>query len=222
MVNIQTIEFKLLECKYKSPTDKIPIHIKWYPPPQTYKLNLNASFLGNHKPGGIGSIIRNTQGDMIVGFANKIKAYNPTHAELLALHTWQKLAYEKKLASLEIDTDSTDIIQLLEHNSFPAYTNIIFECRYLLKKLGNPVVRHSFRKGNKVAHVLSKLGCKQQPTSTTTILNSPPDAVKRVIQKDKNATSTTRLLSSSICNKLAMFENLSIIPTISNSDVMSL
>ncbi|XP_070022415.1 uncharacterized protein LOC142177008 [Nicotiana tabacum] len=156
---------------------------------------------------------------MIVGFANKIKAYNSTHAELQALHAGLKLAHDKGLAPLEIDTDSMDIIQLLEHNIFPAYTNTILECRYLLKRLGNPVVRHSFREGNKVAHFLCKLGSKQQHlSSTTTILHSSPDPVKRVIEEDKNEASTTRLVSSSICNSLEVFGNLSIIPTITNSD----
>ncbi|XP_070015176.1 uncharacterized protein [Nicotiana sylvestris] len=159
---------------------------------------------------------------MIVGFTKAIKAYNPTHAELLALHAGVKPANDKELAPLEIETDSTDIIQLLEHNSFPAYTNTIIECKCLLKKLGNLVVRHNFHEGNKVAHFLSKLGSKQQPTSTINIFNSPPDPVKRTIQEDKNATSTTRLLSSSIFNKLAMFGNLSVIPIISTNDVMPL
>ncbi|OIT29711.1 hypothetical protein A4A49_57393, partial [Nicotiana attenuata] len=197
--------------------------IKWYlPPPHNYKLNIDAS-LGNHNTGGIGGIIRNSQGDMIVGFTNKIKAYNSTHAELQALHVGLKLAHDKGLAPLEIDTDSTDIIQLLEHNSFPAYTNTILECRYLLKRLGNPVARLSFREGNKVAHFLCKLGSKQQHLSpTTTILHSPPDPIKRIIQEDKNEASTTRLVSSSVCNTLAVFGNLSIIPTITNSDVMPL
>ncbi|XP_075111845.1 uncharacterized protein LOC142181990 [Nicotiana tabacum] len=158
---------------------------------------------------------------MIVGFTNKIKAYNSTHAELQALHGCLKLAHDKGLAPLENDSDSTDIIQLLQHNISPAYTNIILKCRYLLKKLGNPVVWHNFREDNKVAHFLCKLGSKQQHLSSiTTILHSPPDTVKRVIQNDKNEASITRLVSSSICNTLAVLGNLSIIRTITNSDVM--
>ncbi|XP_019255539.1 PREDICTED: uncharacterized protein LOC109234131 [Nicotiana attenuata] len=176
--------------------------------------------MDKHNTGGIGGIIRNSCGDWIIGFFNRIKAHNSTHAELQALQSGLNLAYEKRLAPLEIDTDSTDIIKLLQHNISPAITNFILECRYLLNKLGNPVIRHSFREGNKVAHFLCKWGSKHHLSSTTIILHSPPDAVKKAIQDDKNEVLTTRLISSSICNILAVLENLSIIPATTNSDVM--
>ncbi|XP_070003147.1 uncharacterized protein [Nicotiana sylvestris] len=169
--------------------------------------------MDKHNTGGIGGVK-----DWIIGFFNRIKAHNSTHAELQALQADLNLAYEKRLAPLEIDTDSTDIIKLLQHNISPAYTNTILECRYLLKKLGNPVIRHSFREDNKVAHLLCKWGSKHHLSSTTTILHSPPDAPKKAIQDEKNEVLTTRLVSSSICNILAVPENLSIIPAITNSD----
>nr|XP_016482300.1 PREDICTED: uncharacterized protein LOC107803181 [Nicotiana tabacum] len=120
MVNTRAIEFKLLASNYKGTTHKTPVHIKWYPPPShKYKLNIDAS-MDKHNTGGIGSVIRNSGGDWIIGFFNRIKAHNSTHAELQALQAGLNLAYEQRLAPLEIDTDSTDIIKLLQHNISPS------------------------------------------------------------------------------------------------------
>ncbi|KAG5596570.1 hypothetical protein H5410_037802, partial [Solanum commersonii] len=60
------------------------------------------------------------------------------------------------LHPIEVEIDSIEIIQLLEHNQ-PTYESITLSCRSLLKKLGNLVVRHNT---NKVADILAKQGTK--------------------------------------------------------------
>lgn len=54
---------------------------------------------------------------------------------------------------LAIETDSIEIINLLENDSL-IYASIINDCELLMQKMENPVIRHKFRDGNNVAHLL--------------------------------------------------------------------
>lgn len=101
----------------------------------------------------------------VVSFTKAAHAFTPTHMELLAFYIDLQLLHDRRLMSLKLKTDSTEIIQLFERNIYPAYNNITFECRCLLRILEKPVVQHNFREENKVAYVLSKMGSKQSALS---------------------------------------------------------
>ncbi|KAK6804968.1 hypothetical protein RDI58_002752 [Solanum bulbocastanum] len=144
-------------------------------------MNVDGALHQEEKTAGIGGVIRNHMGDWVTGFTYK--------------------------SNLEIETNLTEILQLLDCAKQP-YDIIISDCRSLLRKLQNPVVRHSFRQGNYVADILAKQGSKLTNYDKTTLLQSLPDSIKDQLAKDKNGVTSTRTVKSSTRNKLARFDNL--------------
>lgn len=90
-----------------------------------------------------------------------------------------------------------------------------------MKKLGSPLVRHSLRQGNKVAHVLYRLGCKLTQTDNLRILLSPLDIVKKKLQADQLGASSSKIVLWSIYNNVARYDNLSVIESTNSYNIMS-
>lgn len=91
--------------------------------------------------------------------------------------------------------------------SYHIYITNVNLCRLLMKKLGNSMVRHSFREANKVADFLSKLGIKLTPSDYVTILSTASEQVITLIKDDQQGIIATRLVLTITCNKLACFGN---------------
>ncbi|XP_075077395.1 uncharacterized protein LOC142164114 [Nicotiana tabacum] len=127
--------------------------------------------------------------------------------ELLALKTGLQLACEKNFLSLEIETDATDIIHMHDRDTCSMYSNLVTECKSLLKKLENPPIRHNFREGNKVAHFLSTQGSKQANNIPLSLWEQPPDAFLKIVHDDKIGSTEPRLVSSNVLTSLAELGN---------------
>ncbi|OIT00279.1 hypothetical protein A4A49_59886, partial [Nicotiana attenuata] len=182
------------------------ISIKWLLPTNfSIKLNINGAFKGKYKKGGIGGIFRNSGGHWILGYYKSAIAYTPAYMELLALKTG--LAFDKKNFNLEIEMDTTDIFCLLDNDTCSIYSNLVTECRSLLKKLQNPPIRHNFREGNKVAHFLATQGSKQSSSSPLSLLEQPPNALLKAIHEDRIGYTKSRTVSTTIFAKLVELGN---------------
>lgn len=81
--------------------------------------------------------------------------------ELEALCYGLKLAVAYHFTNLQIETDSTFIPSLIKTANSPPYNALISKCRYWLKRLGNPLILHNFREGNKITHELAQYGVRQ-------------------------------------------------------------
>ncbi|KAK4726506.1 hypothetical protein R3W88_031423 [Solanum pinnatisectum] len=169
-------------------------YIQWFLPPLGfYKLNTDGSFSKNKGIGGIGGIIRNSSGGWMVGFHNQTHCHSHTMSEIEAFLAGLHIAFTHNLFPLEVETDSLEILQFLE-DSPPTYSSIIMSCRSMLKKLGNPMVRHNFRQANMVADVLSKICAKLTMTNQPHILLSPPEAVKDYLKADLGGVLSNKLI----------------------------
>lgn len=125
--------------------------------------------------------------------------------KLLALHQGLKLVVDHHHRPIEIETDSTEVIQLLEQQN-PIYQILIDSCRCLLKRLGNPVVRHNFRAANNVSYLLAKEDSKQTMRNQLSVFLQPPTPVWTSLQADKEAVTTKKIVSVSMYNNLARLE----------------
>ncbi|KAG5625232.1 hypothetical protein H5410_010450 [Solanum commersonii] len=121
-----------------------------------------------------------------------------------------ELVLEKHITSLEVEID-------LFHYAHPNYQPIVESCRSLLRRLGNPIVRHNFRQGNRLANFLAKEGNLLEVNNVTCILEAAPAGAKPILQAGKNGVATTRSISLSTCTKVAMLGNLNMIPKIVTS-----
>lgn len=111
--------------------------------------------------------------------------------EMEALLQGLQLAKDNNFTTIEIETDSTDLMEAL-HHAQPLYASISNSCRLLMKKLGNPVIRHSFRQANQVADFLSKMGSKLTSSAQATIFQYPPAPAIPLTKADLEGVTTTR------------------------------
>ncbi|KAK4342695.1 hypothetical protein RND71_038511 [Anisodus tanguticus] len=97
--------------------------------------------------------------------------------ELLALEKGLQIALERNLYPLEIKLDSTDAINAI-FNGHDLFTNIVSSCRWLIiqgkqtsaKEL---LVRHNFREGNQIAHLMAKEASNKSKSSKIIIMILP-------------------------------------------------
>lgn len=95
-----------------------------------------------------------------MGFMGSIQHTTNTQAELLAMLRRLQIAEERQFSPLEIKTDSTEVIRML-NNENHVFDSIIFECRSIILRLGDVVVKHSYKEMNKVDDLLEKEGAKK-------------------------------------------------------------
>ncbi|KAK4708564.1 hypothetical protein R3W88_029489 [Solanum pinnatisectum] len=145
-----------------------------------------------------------------MGLYHNITAQNHTMAELEALLDGLKIAADCSIVPIGIELDSIEVIEALEDTQ-PIYATRINSCKLLMKRLGNPLVHHSFRQATKVADFLSRLGTKLTPSTQATILSTPPDHTLSLIKDDQQGLISTKQVLRTICNKLACFDNLAVI-----------
>lgn len=81
--------------------------------------------------------------------------------ELITPNEGLRINKEYNYIPLEINTNSIKIIKMLKERK-KLYNGIIDDCRDMLKRLGYPVVQHSFRDQNGIEDVLSKQGATLQ------------------------------------------------------------
>ncbi|OIT33110.1 hypothetical protein A4A49_60474, partial [Nicotiana attenuata] len=98
--------------------------IRWYPPTKHYKLTINGAYDKNNQITGTGGIIRDHNGNWIVGFAHKADATDALHAELPALMAGIELSFTKNLFPTVVETDSQVLCNLFKTNNFA--THIFF------------------------------------------------------------------------------------------------
>lgn len=152
----EAVEFFQL-CSNSIPKKPITIHLSWIPPPRHYfKLNTDGSSLGNPGKEGIGGVIRNANGDWVLGFAQSF-LHATNNWSFLALWKGLQLALQHNLTPIIINIDPEDIIIMLKSKN-ALFNSFIHECRLMLQRLGRPPVQHSYREQNKVVDALAKEG----------------------------------------------------------------
>lgn len=82
-------------------------------PRHFYKLNTDGFSFGNPGRGGIGSVIRNSNGDWILGFSQSFLHATNNFMELVALRKGLELVLEQNLHPIVINIDSEIVIHML-------------------------------------------------------------------------------------------------------------
>lgn len=80
----------------------------------------------------MGGVIRDQNGEWIIGYIDNIYMGNHLVTKLLALIQGLHITLTKKLTPLKITTDCKEIIEIM-HTDHPSYTNFIHDCKLLLR-----------------------------------------------------------------------------------------
>ncbi|WMV59693.1 hypothetical protein MTR67_053078 [Solanum verrucosum] len=124
-------------------------------------------------------------GNWIVGFAAKLNVNCALYSEIMALLMGIKLAAKLQINTLQIETDSTVILEII-NTGHVSYTNIITECRELLRQLGSPQISHSRREQNQVADKLAKEGARLMQGNIFVEWITPLDFVLKTLHADED------------------------------------
>ncbi|OIT01474.1 putative ribonuclease h protein, partial [Nicotiana attenuata] len=180
----QAAEFTYLVAKKHTIRKKRQQNLKRKPPKLPfYKLNTDGAH--NNSKSGIGGLIRNANAEWILGFAASITTESPSTAETHALIQGLQLVLDRNLLPLEVEVDSKDIIRLLNSDK-EIPNNLISDCRYLLDRLGKPIVLHAYREQNGVADKLAKEGCNFDIQSMMHIFEDSPDFARSLFEQEKS------------------------------------
>nr|XP_016513463.1 PREDICTED: uncharacterized protein LOC107830431 [Nicotiana tabacum] len=177
------------------------------------KLNCDGAFSSNNNAAGLGGAFRNNNGDWIMGFHKASQIISPTHAELMALLEGLKIAKEMNFLNLEIETDCTNVIKLIYEDSYN-FSNIVSEYRWLMHQLKLPHLKHNFREGNEVAHMLAKEAIKNPPSTKCFFHPCPSFFVEQEVIKNKHGIGDSfKNISTSVCKYLATMGNSNALKT---------
>nr|XP_009772061.1 PREDICTED: uncharacterized protein LOC104222525 [Nicotiana sylvestris] len=107
------------------------MHVKWEPPNQSfYKLNSDEAACTTIGAAGYGGVIRDSNGNWIVGYTGSLKHTTSLHMELMGLLQGLRLAHLRQLTPSEVVVDA--------------------------KELVDPRVTHTYREQNQVVDSMAK------------------------------------------------------------------
>ncbi|OIT04108.1 hypothetical protein A4A49_64313 [Nicotiana attenuata] len=129
----------------------------------------------------------------MVGFAGPIPHVDCLSAELQALIKGLSLAIQLRLPPLEVEIDAKEVITLLDRQT-SRYSNLILDCRYLLRTLHDPVVTHAYREQNTVADNLAKLGSRMPLAAELRIFVRPPFSISNQLLADHRGFTSQRMV----------------------------
>lgn len=114
-----------------------PTTDKWLPPPPGwFKLNFDGSFNQFTNLAGLGSIVRDSHGNVIYSFEGKVAASHPLEAELLALQNGLKVCKELQISFLRIQGDSLVLVSSVQQATNMAW-NLTASWRQTMESLMN-------------------------------------------------------------------------------------
>ncbi|XP_070002248.1 uncharacterized protein [Nicotiana sylvestris] len=142
---------------------------------------------------GVGGVSGNHLGEWMVGFAASVPHVNCLTAELQALVKGLTLDAQMQLLPLEVETDAEEVTKLL-HSDTSRYSNLLCDCRHILKMLHDPLVRHAYREQNGVEDQLAKLGSRIRLTNELKLFVTPPLLVSHQQLADQMGMTTQRMV----------------------------
>ncbi|XP_034207191.1 uncharacterized protein LOC117621041 [Prunus dulcis] len=114
---------------------------KWsHPPVGKFKLNVDAAYIPDMGVGGIGAVIRNEKGEVMVATALPLHtATSPKHAEIMALQFGLNFAWDAGFSSILVESDSQAVVNNLntDEESFAPKGHLIDDIKRSLQQLEN-------------------------------------------------------------------------------------
>ncbi|KAI5337026.1 hypothetical protein L3X38_016295 [Prunus dulcis] len=133
---------------------------KWsHPPVGKFKLNVDAAYIPDTGVGGIGAVIRNEKGEVMVATALPLHtATSPKHAEIMAPQFGLNFAWDAGFSSILVESDSQAVVNNLntDEESFAPKGHLIDDIKRSLQQLENVTVSFIPSGCNQVVHILAK------------------------------------------------------------------
>ena len=134
---------------------KKPQKIKCFPPAETeFKANFDGAWFNESEEAGIGVVVRNSAGQVLVALAEKIKKpHNVDYLEMMAARREVIFAQEIGLQQCQFEGDSETIIKALKAGDMFSSS---FGHLVIVNSFSSFSLSHIVRQGNAMAHALAE------------------------------------------------------------------
>ena len=149
------------------------------------KLNTDGSSLSNPGLAGGGGVIRDEEGNWIVGFARNIGITTSFQAELWGLRDGLTLCVERNFSVVQVELHARAVLDVITSFvcSNSLITSLVDDCKQLAGRINRITFNHCYREGNRSADKLARLGAsRDRPFS---IFLSLPVDVESVFRVDR-------------------------------------
>ncbi|KAF7827446.1 reverse transcriptase [Senna tora] len=191
----KAIEYHFLAAPNPQNTNISHLPIHWTEPKKSFcKLNIDGAASNNLL--GTGGIIRNDQGYYMISFCKFLGQGSSVQAELWALQIGLSIARDINISHIEIETDCTMLIHLINNNQLtnlhPLFS-VICTCRHFLSAFDSWELKHIYREANGCADALAK-HARMTCCNSCTFLE-PLVFLLPLLAKDRDHRSTIRRIS---------------------------
>ncbi|KAJ6370398.1 hypothetical protein OIU76_028636 [Salix suchowensis] len=167
------------------PTISTGIH--WNkPPPGFVKLNTDASYKYNCQRSSIAGVCRDEDGIWMFGFSSRVQSGSSFEAELVAVREALKLAWDKGLRRVILESDSESVVNRIRNQTIRQPKNqmeeIILECQGYGSRAWSCFILHTRREGNFAADALTKKLASE--SFELHVWNHPPESLSLILLAD--------------------------------------
>ncbi|XP_047271026.1 uncharacterized protein LOC107877522 isoform X1 [Capsicum annuum] len=152
----------------------------------TLKINSDGSYIHENGRDGIGGLVRNSHGDLLMTFSIPIYSSSSNMAEAMAAELGVKRCYQFGHTNFTLELDSMDLVNMLNNSGV---TNVKLKLMIdSINNIQNKVqmqVRHCYREGNQVADFLAKMASNSNQTLITHSYNILPIQARGAFLLDK-------------------------------------
>lgn len=135
--------------------------INWeVPSPGWVKLNVDAAVTNFGATAAVGGVLRNEDGNFILGFAMDVGDATITIAELKAILTGLQLLRWKDFPNIEISSDSLTAVRMVQGGCSTLHPcfQLVKDIQDLMRCFHQCTISHTLREANQVAGAFAKFG----------------------------------------------------------------
>ena len=187
-------EYFYCACNQLSTKRLVLKSICWEKPREGWlTLNVDGAAAGASGMAGGGGLIRDGNGDWVIGFARKIGTTTSFMAELWALRDGLLLCLQIQAQAVCVELDAKAVVDAfnMQNYSNTVISSIMDDCRHLASQISHLRVRHIYREANRCADFLAKLGLSI--VSDYVELPSPPVDLVHILEDDACGRAVNRL-----------------------------
>ncbi|XP_025679202.1 uncharacterized protein [Arachis hypogaea] len=158
--------------------------VTWRPPPEDWlKANVDAAFRKENETGAIAVVIRDSKGNMVLGFLGKIQAKSSTVAEAQAIRQALIIVNNLNMGKMLIESDNLKLIQTIKSKTTIGEASaIIQDIQILMEKLPEKGMTWTPRNGNRLAHAVAKAA--ESETLHSTWSCQPPAETRSILRSE--------------------------------------
>ncbi|XP_042965942.1 uncharacterized protein LOC122299620 [Carya illinoinensis] len=183
-----SVQSSFVSCSQQKNPDHIKLNGLWSPPPEGFlKLNVDGALFFDQKKAGIGAVLRDGRGEVILA-ASKMECYieEPETIELVAILRGLQLCIQSGISKLVVESDCKLLVEILQQEpqqDASQLGNLTSEVKRLMSLFEICLCKHVSRVGNRAAHKLARMAWNVDDLVVWG--ESVPEPIAHVIWVDK-------------------------------------